>query len=120
MNEDRELRDAFAAWRRREAARGPDFEALLRRTRTAARRPAWLAAALACLTLASLMAVLWQLAPERVPPVRPVSTLSLTDWRSSTDFLLATPGSELLHVVPRIGESHGTFTPHRNVSEDHS
>ncbi len=120
MNDDPDLRAAFAAWRRRDAARTPDFEAVLRRARRASPRPAWRPAALACLVLAAMTAVLWRLAPERLPDTRPAPAVSLTDWRSQTDFLLATPGSELLHAVPRIGEPHGTVSPHRNAPEDHS
>jgi len=30
--------------------------------------------------------------------------ISITEWKSSTDFLLRTPGLELLETVPRIGE----------------
>ena len=50
----------------------------------------------------------------------PPSALSLTDWHSPTDFLLTTPGSELLHAVPHIGESRGTLAPHLYAPEDHS
>jgi hypothetical protein len=120
MNDDRDLREVFAAWRRRDAARAPDFEAVLRRARTVPRARAWQPAALACLALGAMTVVLWRLAPEPAPTGRPASTLSLTDWRSSTDFLLATPGSELLHAVPRIGESHDPLIPHGNATENHS
>ncbi|HXN10581.1 MAG TPA: hypothetical protein VN859_05010 [Steroidobacteraceae bacterium] len=120
MNEDPDLRDAFASWRRRESARTPGFEAILRRARAVSRRPQWRPAALACLALAALTAVVWRIAPEPTPAMYPPSALSLTDWHSPTDFLLTTPGSELLHAVPHIGESRGTLAPHLYAPEDHS
>jgi hypothetical protein len=37
-------------------------------------------------------------------PWRPAANASITEWRSPTDFLLQTPGHELLEGVPRIGQ----------------
>ncbi|HEV8629063.1 MAG TPA: hypothetical protein VGV61_02015, partial [Thermoanaerobaculia bacterium] len=33
----------------------------------------------------------------------PATAAALVDWRPATDFLLATPGGELLSEVPRLG-----------------
>jgi hypothetical protein len=120
VSEDPDLRDAFVAWRRREAIRAPGFEAILQRSSAVSRRPPWRGAALACLGLAALTAVVWRFAPTPTPVARPASALSLTDWRSPTDFLLSTPGSELLHAMPDIGEPHSLLTAHGATPEDHS
>ena len=45
-------------------------------------------------------AVLPTAAPLVVPPV----VLALSDWRAPTDFLLETPGLELMATVPVVGE----------------
>ena len=43
--------------------------------------------------------------PDQTPriTVRPAVELGTTAWRSPTDFLLNTPGSELLRSVPSMG-----------------
>jgi hypothetical protein len=38
----------------------------------------------------------------RVPKEEPVETVPISEWRAPTDFLLRTPGSELLMELPRI------------------
>ncbi len=35
------------------------------------------------------------------------SATSITEWKAPTDFLLETPGSELLRTVPQIGNWQG-------------
>jgi hypothetical protein len=94
--DDRELAAAFAELRREEEARTRPFDEVVRRARSARgirllpARPLWLAAAVA---LAVLSVWLW--APVREP--RPSAALPpLAEWRSPTEFLLATPGRDLL------------------------
>jgi hypothetical protein len=86
MNDDR-LRDAFAELRRTETARVPAFRPALGRR---GRRP-YIQLAFAVVLLIVLAVVM---IPRRPP--RP----SISAWRAPTDFLLQTPGRELLNSVP--------------------
>jgi len=86
MNDDR-LRAAFAELRRVESVRTPPFRGLLS---SRARRPS-LRLAFAVLLLIVLAVVM---IPRRAPQP------SITTWRAPTDFLLKTPGQELLESVP--------------------
>jgi hypothetical protein len=96
--DDRELAAAFADLRRQEEGRTPPFDEMVRRVRTrparAARfllpRPVWLAAAVALAALGVWLGL-------RAREARPVAAVPpLAEWRSPTDFLLATPGRDLL------------------------
>jgi hypothetical protein len=82
---DEQLRGAFAELRRAETAHVPSF-----RLRARARRP-YLRFAFAIVLLIALAVVM---IPRRAPQP------SLSAWRAPTDFLLQTPGRELLHSVP--------------------
>jgi hypothetical protein len=94
--DDRALAAAFAELRQEEEARTPPFAEMVRRGRTRparaagllGTRPLWLAAAVA---LAALGIWLGVRAREPRHPAVP----SLAEWRSPTDFLLATPGRDL-------------------------
>ena len=86
MNDDR-LHDAFKELRRVETANVPSFRALLSRRR---HRP--------YIRLAFAVVVLIVLA-FTVIPRRPAAP-SISTWRAPTDFLLQTPGRELLDSVP--------------------
>jgi hypothetical protein len=117
VNDDNDLRRRFAALRRAEAPHAPDFERLL--SRPVAPRPPRAAAraglaALAAVLVAALGLTLYRSAPRPVvPPAArepapaaaptPADLPSLARWRAPTDFLLATPGRELLYTLPRIG-----------------
>jgi hypothetical protein len=46
--------------------------------------------------------VMWVERPKR--RTAGIREISITEWRSPTDFLLRTPGEEILQVIPRIGE----------------
>jgi hypothetical protein len=50
--------------------------------------------------------------PDRTPPsmASQVVDLGTAAWQSPTDFLLITPGSEILRSVPAVG-SPGDWTP---------
>ena len=84
---DNILRNAFDELRRAEAAHVPAF-------RVATRRSLKLRYAFAAIVL--LIAVAVAIVPRHSPPQRP----SITAWRAPTDFLLQTPGRELLSSVP--------------------
>jgi hypothetical protein len=101
MSNDRDLRDRFAALRRQEEAQAPKFTAPRKPVRP--RSLSALLAAAACL-LAIATAGLWMRATRRHPqpePGKPVA--SLMAWKPPTDFLLETPGREMLRSVPAIG-----------------
>ena len=100
-NDDDDLRERFAELRHQDQAHAGDFDALLRRRRATApprRLPAWIAVG-ACMAVAIGVA----LAPLRRSHPRPTLEMSITEWKSSTDFLLHTPGQEVLQTVPKLG-----------------
>ena len=90
MNDDR-LRQAFAELRREETAHVPEFNRLW------SRRPGRFSTRLAFAAL--LLAIV---AVSVIPIIRRHRTpqTSITEWRAPTDFLLKTPGQELLTSVP--------------------
>ena len=85
------LRDAFDTLRHDEAARAPHFEKMWR-ARPERRAPKL---AFAAMLLIIVTAVFFVRRPE---PPRP----SITAWKAPTDFLLATPGRELLQKTPEL------------------
>ena len=85
MNDD-QLRNAFAELRRAELAHVPRFAVMPRK-----RRP-YIALAFAAVVLLIVLVV-------AVLPHRP-SAPSISAWKAPTDFLLQTPGRELLVSVP--------------------
>ena len=97
------LRRRFAVLRREEEQQAPEFGRLWQAGAGARRRQTrWFAAA-AC-TLVALLALLWIRSVQRRPDDKTVA--SITEWKAPTDFLLETPGSELLRTVPEIGQWH--------------
>ncbi|HEY6842820.1 MAG TPA: hypothetical protein VI391_01530 [Thermoanaerobaculia bacterium] len=86
---DNSLRNAFAELRRVEAAKIPPFRAAGQ-----ARLPVLHRYAFAAIVLLIVIGV--ALLPHRSAPPQP----SITAWRAPTDFLLQTPGRELLNSVP--------------------
>jgi hypothetical protein len=99
----------------------PAYLEAMRRRAAAARRGKTsprLAAALAALLLAGAAVAIWRLArPARPRAEAAIAELSrrparlraevaitmLSRWRPPTDFLLRTPGDQLLRTVPRVG-----------------
>jgi hypothetical protein len=105
---DRDLRDRFAALRREEEANAPGFTARREARRAPVRRraPAVLLAAVACL-VAFAAAGLWMRTASHRPHPEPGQTaVSLMEWKPPTDFLLETPGREMLRTVPAFGPLH--------------
>jgi hypothetical protein len=104
QNDDRDLREIFAAMRRDEQARLSAFRNLLApapRGRTRKNRMAFGLAA-----LATFVIVTWAVI-SRMPLVAdsakspgPELALSPSTWTSPTAFLLRTPGHEVLSTVP--------------------
>lgn len=104
MNDDAELRKRFAALRDEELARIPGFEQVVRRMRLRPHmglRALAVSAALVVLGIATVPHIF----REPTPPAPDVVVPSLAQWRAPTDFLLNTPGRELLQAIPHIGES---------------
>ncbi|HVG90408.1 MAG TPA: hypothetical protein VNB54_02860 [Alphaproteobacteria bacterium] len=98
---DDTLRRRFAALRREEDPQAPEFGTLWKSRAGARRRQArWFATAV-CM-LVALLALLWIRSAQRRPDEKAVA--SITEWKAPTDFLLETPGRELLRTVPQIGE----------------
>lgn len=107
-DDDRELRELFARLRQEDRARTPSFRAMdARMTPRRMWSPQRVVVAAAIILIAILLAP-----PDRTPGnlSRQVVDLGAATWRSPTDFLLTTPGSELLRTVPAVG-SPNDWTP---------
>jgi hypothetical protein len=100
---DRELARLFGAARRADESAAPELEKLLERSRTrrptSAGRRITYAAAIACLVTVAILLVR-DGARRRIAPA--AETPQLADWQSPTDFLLDTPGSDLLTELPTL------------------
>jgi hypothetical protein len=107
MTDDSRLRDRFALMRSDDAARTPAFAQLLQRARPGVRYPAFRLRAGAVAVTASLLAVFAAVTLWQVPHVHTTTSGTavppLAAWRSPTEFLLDTPGREVLRLVPEFG-----------------
>lgn len=96
-NEDPRLRARFAELRRLvEPAAGSAQELLARGMRARRWRPSPWRLAAACASLVLTVGAILLMANRSVPPVDVETAAALGSWRSPTDFLLATPGAQLL------------------------
>jgi hypothetical protein len=116
-NDDHDLHEYFAAVRREEVALAPPIPILSLTACGHGRRqlPGKLAVGATCLATV-IAAAVWLLPGLRVAhegsnPVRGQTDASITSWKPATDFLLDTPGRELLEGVPDIGGWHGALNP---------
>jgi hypothetical protein len=100
---DDDLRDRFAGLRREEEQRVPEFARLWRGRTPPRGKGRWLVAATCALIV--VVCILWVRLAQRKPA--DISVASITEWKAPTDFLLETPGRELLRNVPEIGEWRG-------------
>jgi len=99
MNDDR-LGQLFQALRRHDAGLRPPFADTLAAARR--RRPTRRGAVVAALAAAAalvLLAVIWG-GPSRHQGIVDLATAR---WEAPTDFLLQTPGAQLLRTVPALG-----------------
>jgi hypothetical protein len=103
MPDDRDLRELFAELRREDHAHAGEFGSFLRARPRAnpIRLSVWAAAAAG---LAVTIAVVVMSVPRSGRRTIGTPEISITEWKSSTDFLLRTPGLELLRTIPSIGE----------------
>ena len=102
-----ELRELFSRLTREDRARVPSY-----RTPVATVVPRWRPAARLAVAAAIVLIALVLGRPDRTPPnlARQLVDLGVASWESPTDFLLITPGSELLRSVPAVG-SPDDWTP---------
>jgi hypothetical protein len=131
MSRAPDLPERFASLRRDETARVPGFDQVLHRNRPRSIRFAGLfaIAATAVVTVVAVVAAtVFEISRTRGPRAIDGSALTLADWRAPTDFLLDTPGRELLRAVPAVGaypahplvplpKIHDT-TPARNAARE--
>jgi hypothetical protein len=105
MAEDRDLARLFEELRRADEASAPPLKDVLGRERAGRGAPARVAlfrfATLTALLVAAALAAVLIRRPagetaDREPPV------TLAQWKSPTDWLLRTPGSELLDELPTL------------------
>jgi len=99
-DDETDLRRAFAALRQEDAERAPSFEALLAGGRAPGRgrgRGLLLSGLLAASAMAAVLVVVTMRGPA------PLAKPSMEQWAAPTDFLLKTPGREILETVPRFG-----------------
>ena len=105
--DDSDLRQAFAVLRREEAKAVPAFEAVRARARVGMPRVAPLGTLLVAATVAAAILGVVVSRPGPPPPMA-----AMGRWIAPTDFLLDTPGREIVRTVPQIGR---VLTP-RSVS----
>lgn len=101
IDDDRDLRELYAALRRQEERAAPAFagvRALATHDRRGPHSP-WVLLGLATAAAALVAGAFFLF---RIP-VRPGP--SVTEWKAPTDFLLQIPGQEILRTLPRIGRS---------------
>ena len=106
-DDDRELRDMFARLRREDHSHVPPFRLPASRPVSPWALPVKVAAAAAVVLVAVVLAV--PDSGQRRSPIPPVNPGDAA-WHSPTDFLLITPGRELLRTIPPIGSPRG-WTP---------
>ena len=98
---DTDLRGRFAALREEEARGRPQFVVPVERRLPRRLAPAWIA-----VPVVAAVAALWLVGRDGGDPEAPYEIdLSSTAWVAPTDFLLGTPGSELLAALPTIGDT---------------
>lgn len=100
-DEDRDLLRWFAAQRRHDLEAAPPFRRMWAAARARRRPRPRVRFAVAAVALV-ILALLW-LRPDTGPAPESGTSASIAQWRSPTDFLLATPGRELLSTVPALG-----------------
>jgi hypothetical protein len=126
MIDDKAIRRAFHELRQSTEHSAPEFDQLLQRAPSAHPfRPAL--AAIAGLVIVFAGSTIWLLHryEQRVPVLADSARQSIVAWRAPTDFLLETPGAELMWRIPAIGlplDGIGVSPAapsHRNIPQEH-
>jgi hypothetical protein len=104
---DEQLWQLFSVLRQEDEAHAPPFIAeASAQPQHSPRRPGWTLAAACVLATTILAAFLWlryESPPRTATPDRgSAQAVSITEWRPPTDFLLNTPGREILRTAPVI------------------
>ncbi|HEX3093818.1 MAG TPA: hypothetical protein VHW72_14395 [Candidatus Angelobacter sp.] len=95
------LRRRFAVLRREEEQQAPEFDRLWQvRPEARERHGRWFVAAACALIALALLCI------RSVQHPDDKTVASITEWKAPTDFLLETPGRDLLRTVPEIGQWH--------------
>jgi len=111
---DNEISRLFEAERRADESAAPPLDALLARAARPRVSPVRLlrqldvAAALLAILAAAALVLRSGSARPAAPPQGETETIRLSDWQSPTDFLLDTPGSELLTQIPDFPDQPAT------------
>ena len=104
-HDDPDLREIFAGLRREDERAAPPFQRLWRADgRHGAMAPAvarWILATAGIAGIATVVVMFGRATPRVNVPDE--SKVPLSTWRAPTDFLLQTPGRDLLATVPRLG-----------------
>jgi hypothetical protein len=107
VNDDRDLRDAFAELRESDLRSTPRYQCGGRLARRSgerggrgARRHKGLAIAATLLLVVTISVAYLIRRPQT--PEQVVTSKAISTWRAPTDFLLRTPGSDLTSSVPAI------------------
>jgi hypothetical protein len=106
-DDDRELRQMFSRLRQEDRARIPAF-----RTPAAREAPRWRWSPRIAFAAAIVLIALVLARPDRTPRNMSFQFVDLgaAAWQSPTDFLLITPGRDLMRTVPAMGAPHD-WTP---------
>ena len=106
--QDTALRKLFAGLRQEEQQHTPAFAPLWgRRSRGQSGKGLWFAGAGFALIVVTAILLLRSERPNR----NELSMVEITEWKAPTDFLLETPGREILQTVPEIGRWRGYTAP---------
>lgn len=98
--DDGDLRERFRILRDHVERAAPSFQRPAHRPSRLRKAPTWAAAAV----LATLVIVaVWVAVRSDSPSTQSLVALDATWWVAPTDFLLTTPGADLLRSVPSIG-----------------
>jgi len=113
--QDTVLRKRFAGLRQEEQQHTPAFAPLWSgRARAPHSKGLWYVAA-ACVLIVVVAILL--LRSEQTSR-NEVSMVDITEWKAPTDFLLETPGREILQTVPEIGKWQG-YTAATSAGDGH-
>ena len=97
-DDDRDLRDRFEQLRHEDRSHVPTFRVPVAPDASRSRWPVRIAVAAAIALVALVLA-----RPDHPSATSAQFDLGVTAWRSPTDFLLITPGREMLRTVPAVG-----------------